>query len=212
MKSFTRTERAGSVALLALLFALLPWPEDARADSNGEVVPAGGVLVEAERSGQGVAALTPPAVVMGQDWRPIGSGELRWFGFRVYRAALWAPDPVAWAEGGDFALVIQYQRAIGSGRLVQASLDEMRRLGLADDEQLARWRPLLEQAFPDVEAGDRITGVNLAGKGAAFYFGDAVTAGIADPAFAEAFFAIWLDERTREPGLRASLTGQSRDG
>lgn len=156
--------------------------------------------------------LVPPAGIIGEDWRAIGTGELRWFGFRVYRAALWASRPVVVAQDGDFALVLRYQRSISSARLVQASVDEMLRLGVADAAQIARWQPLLEQAFPDVEAGDQITGVNRAGRGAAFYFGDARTAQIDDPAFAHAFFAIWLDERTREPGLRARLTGQPLDG
>ena len=147
-----------------------------------------------------------------QQWQAIGSGDLRWFGFRVYRAALWAADPVSWDTLDDFALVIRYERAIDASRLVQASLDEMRRLGQASETQLSEWVPLLKAAFPDVAVGDRITGVNLAGRGVAFYFGNERTVEIADPAFARAFFAIWLDERTREPGLRARLLGASADG
>jgi hypothetical protein len=31
---------------------------------------------------------------------------------------------------------------------------------------------------------------------------------VSDTEFARAFFSIWLDERTREPKLRAALLGQ----
>ncbi len=205
-------ERAGSVALLAALFSFAAWAGGARAEVSGRPVSADATPVLLERVTGDYVDLAPPVSVLGADWEPLGAGELRWFGFRVYRAALWAGHPAAWVDDGDFALVIRYQRAIESSRLVQASLDEMRRLGLADEEQLSRWQPLLAQAFPDVAAGDRITGVNRAGRGAAFYFGERPTAQIDDPDFAQAFFAIWLDERTREPGLRARLTGQSGDG
>jgi hypothetical protein len=166
-------------------------------------------------AGAAHAAQDPPGLpdrLGEQQWQAIGSGELRWFGFRVYRAALWAADPMRWDTHHDFALVIRYERAIDASRLVQASLDEMRRLGQASETQLTEWEPQLKAAFPDVAAGDRITGVNLAGRGVAFYFGNEPTVEIVDPAFARAFFAIWLDERTREPGLRARLLGGSVDG
>ncbi|MGL1833122.1 chalcone isomerase family protein [Rhodocyclaceae bacterium SMB388] len=167
-------------------------------------------LWSAAHAAQDAPALPHP--LGEQQWQAIGSGELRWFGFRVYRAALWAADPLRWDTHDDFALVIRYARAIDASRLVQASLDEMRRLGQASEAQLSGWGPRLQAAFPDVAAGDRITGVNLAGRGVAFYFGNELTVEILDPAFARAFFAIWLDERTREPGLRARLLGASTDG
>ena len=34
----------------------------------------------------GAAAVLPP------DWRIQGQGEMRWFGFRLYQASLWAPE------------------------------------------------------------------------------------------------------------------------
>lgn len=43
---------------------------------------------------------------------------------------------------------------------------------------------------------------------AAFYHQGRLSGKVADPAFARAFFAIWLDARTRVPALRARLLGQ----
>ncbi len=147
-----------------------------------------------------------------QGWRPVGEGSLRWFGFRVYRAALWTPAGQSWQGSGEFALIIEYQRDITAQRLVEASVTEMRRLTLADDTRISAWRPLLEQAFPDVVAGDVITGVMKANREVRFYHGNTLTAHVSDPEFGEAFFGIWLDAETREPGLRAQLLGDAGDG
>ena len=91
---------------------------------------------------------------------------------------------------------------------MSTSLDEMRRLGGGDEAVLARWRAELERVFPDVSEGETIVGVSLPGRGAAFYHQGRLLGEVADPAFAQTFFAIWLDRRTRVPALRARLFGQ----
>ncbi|MBK7415203.1 MAG: hypothetical protein IPJ38_08955 [Dechloromonas sp.] len=60
------------------------------------------------------------------------------------------------------------------------------------------------QIFPDVKPEDRIVGVHLA-EGARFFHNDRFIGGVDDPAFARAFFAIWLDARTSAPELRSLL-------
>ncbi len=182
-------------ASLALVVALGFWLAGA---SYGSSVP-----------GQQVPAIQALAQ---QGWQPLGSGALRWFGLRIYEAALWAPDAQAWRDGGAFALAIAYERTIPSARLVKATEDEMRRLGVADEARIASWRPALEQAFPDVSAGDVIVGIHRPGEGVHFHYGERSSGVVTDPDFAAAFFAIWLDERTREPGLRARLIGDRTDG
>ena len=146
--------------------------------------------------------------VMPPDWRVQGQGEMRWFGLRLYEASLWAPNG-RWQAELPYALELRYARDIPSGRLVDASIQEMQRLGAADDERLARWKVALEQVFPDVRSGDVIVGMHLPARGAEFYHQGRLTGRIDDVDFARAFFAIWLDERTREPGLRARLLGRT---
>jgi hypothetical protein len=150
-------------------------------------------------AGSAVAELPP-------DWRIQGQGEMRWFGFRLYEASLWAPDG-RWQPDGPFALKLRYARDIPSPRLVEASIEEMQRLGGADKARLARWKAELERVFPDVKEGDVIIGMSLPARGATFYHQDRLTGRIDDVEFARAFFAIWLDERTREPALRTRLLG-----
>jgi hypothetical protein len=72
---------------------------------------------------------------------------------------------------------------------------------------MARWEREMLQAFVDVRAGDRITGVYVPAEGARFYVGENLRHVVKDEAFAEAFFAIWLDPRTRDPQLRDQLLG-----
>lgn len=135
-----------------------------------------------------------------------GEGEMRWLGFKLYDAALWV-EPGGVVASAEHALAIRYARPIAAERLVETSLDEMRRLGERDEVRLARWRGALERALPSVAEGDTLIGLHRPGRGASFWHQGRLTAHIDDPALARAFFAIWLDERTREPALRARLLG-----
>jgi len=151
-----------------------------------------------------VHAAAPPAGVEA-GWRVAGEGEMRWFGFELYRARLWTPAD-GWRADGAYALELTYAREIPARNLVQASLDEMARLG-ADAARLGLWRGELERVFPDVRGGEVIVGVHLPGRGAEFYHQGRLTGRVEDVNFARLFFAIWLDPRTREPALRERLLG-----
>jgi hypothetical protein len=87
--------------------------------------------------------------------------------------------------------------------LAQASVQEMQRLA-GDEDRLQDWGAQLARIFPDVEPGDRITGLHLP-SGARFTHNNQEIGRIDDTAFAEAFFGIWLSPRTSAPDLRAAL-------
>ena len=78
------------------------------------------------------------------DWRPavpearlVGRGDFTWFGMSLYTARLWSSEaPPAW--GQPFALELTYRRALSRDTLVEASLDEMRRLGGASLDDATR--------------------------------------------------------------------------
>jgi hypothetical protein len=152
-----------------------------------------------------VQALTPESAA---PWRALGQGEMRWLGFRLYEATLWVAGE-HYRDSAPFALQLRYAREIPRERLVSSSLSEMRRLGWRDEVQLRRWESALESIFPDVAAGHVIVGVSLPGRGAAFFHDGRPVGEVADPEFARAFFAIWLDARTRDPELRARLLQES---
>ena len=138
----------------------------------------------------------------GQAWQQWGLAEMRFFGFALYRATLWVAGPGI--NNSPHALTLHYRRNISREQLVSASLDEMRRLGDADTT-VARWQADLERVFPDVKTGERIIGLHLPGQGARFYHQGRLTGEVNDADFAQRFFAIWLDPRTRSPEVRALL-------
>ena len=154
-------------------------------------------------------AMTTPSHVSRyvSDGRLAGEGKLTWLGFHVYDARLYAParfdltDPVT----QPFVLELTYARKLEGKAIAEASRDEIQRLGFAAGEPLARWTAQMEKLFPDVDKGRRIAGVYQPGRGARFYVDGAFAGSVDEPEFARAFFAIWLDPRTRAPRLRDSL-------
>lgn len=140
----------------------------------------------------------------------VGQGELRFFGFRIYTARLWSPAKPLQPDT-PFALELTYHRSIERDDFVRTSLEEILRLArpAPDAATLQRWEAEMRQAFVDVQPGERITGVFLPGFGCRFYAGERLQHEVADPQFAEAFFDIWLDPRSRDRNLRRKLLGES---
>lgn len=142
-----------------------------------------------------------PAALAGvAGWELQGAGEMRFLGWRIYEAALWRLP----AQGDRAVLGIRYDTDISRAQLVESTLDEMRRIGI---ERPERWTPELEQAFPNVDEGDMLFAERHPG-GVRFFNPKGLIHAVEDPAFAPAFFGIWLDPKTREPGLRAALLGE----
>lgn len=142
------------------------------------------------------------------DLKPLGKGEMRWFGFKLYDASLWASGGTYSPDGG-FALSIRYARSFEGYKLAEASIDEIKRLGERDKKRLARWKDILTGVFPDVKEGDVLTGVKMPDGSARFFHQGVELPAIEDRALSDAFFAIWLDARTREPRLRSRLLAES---
>jgi Chalcone isomerase-like len=129
-----------------------------------------------------------------------GSGVLRVFLFKVYDARLWN------AENRN-ALEMTYALAVKSEDIVSSSLAEMTRLRKPSQTQSVAWAAALTSAFPNVAAGDKLLGVQMPDNETRFFHNGKQTAQVKDPSFTEAFFAIWLDEKTKEPSLRRGLLG-----
>jgi hypothetical protein len=141
--------------------------------------------------------------------RLAGEGALHWLGLRIYDARLWVgprgldPERI----GTDaFALEISYARSLSGAAIAERSAAEIARLDLAATEaQRIGWLERMGAIFPDVRAGDRIAGVFDPRAGTRFFLNDRPIGSVADPAFARAFFGIWLDARTAAPQLREAL-------
>ncbi len=139
-----------------------------------------------------------------------GQAKLTFWGFDVYQASLWvAPgfSASAYADHG-FALELVYLRDFSGADIAKRSLAEMARQAPIRDEQASRWGDQMRALFPDVKAGDRLTGIHLSGVGARFVINGRPLGEIVDPEFARLFFGIWLSPQTSEPKLRLALLRQ----
>ena len=142
--------------------------------------------------------------------RLLGRSTLRFFGLAIYEARLWVPPGFAPAryEAQPFALELHYARKLDGAAIAERSLTEMRRVGEFSLAQATAWLEQLKQAIPDVNPGDRLTGVSGAAGVTHFYSNGRLTSSIADPEFSRLFFGIWLSVNTSEPTLRRALIGQ----
>ena len=154
-------------------------------------------------------ALAPPSEVVSElpQARLLGGGRLRFMLFHVYDARLWvAPGfEVSAFERTALALELQYARTLYGALIAERSLEEMRRGGEIAADKADRWLQGMKRAFPDVNEGDRLTGVLQPGVGTRFYFNGKLNGEIRDPEFSRLFFGIWLSSWTSEPRLREAL-------
>lgn len=165
-----------------------------------------------------LAALLTAMSVQAGTWREalpaakvVGSGSLRWFGLKIYDAKLWS-EQQPFDANAPFALELTYHRTISREQFVETSLDEIKRLftDRYSAETLKRWEAEMNRAFPNVKAGDQLIGVYEPGVGCRFYDANQLTTSVKDPEFARAFFAIWLDKRSKDSDLRAKLLGSAK--
>jgi hypothetical protein len=140
--------------------------------------------------------------------RLAGEGTFRWYGFSVYDAALWVGErgySSAKPDVAPFVLDLRYARALEGQKIAEASVEEIEKLGLGTGPQRAVWLAKMSAIFPDVKEGSHLSGAYLPGVGVRFYLDGKALAEVADPAFAHAFFAIWLDPATSAKSLRTAL-------
>jgi len=141
----------------------------------------------------------------------IGSGSFRWFGLKLYDASLWAVrgsfNPDNW-QSASLALELNYARSLEGRRIAEASIDEMKKLGIGTPAQHKAWDEAMKQVFPDVDKTTQLTGLYVPGQPTRFFRNGAAIGEITDPAFGLAFFAIWLHPKTTAPKLRTMLLGQ----
>jgi hypothetical protein len=144
------------------------------------------------------------------DARLAGQGSFSWYGMKIYDAYLWSdrnayrPDA---PMDNKFILELVYARELQGEHIAESSISEIRTLGFGTPDQHEVWLKMMKAVFPDVRQGTRLSGVYLPYQGARFYLDGRLLNEIADPEFAHAFFAIWLDERTSAGRLRIQLLG-----
>ena len=136
--------------------------------------------------------------------RMAGAGVFKWFGLKIYDAQLWVGEK-GYQPDGPYVLELVYARALDGRKIAEASAEQMEKIGAGTPAQRAAWLARMTELFPNVKQGTRISGVHLPGSGARFYLDGRPLGSVPDPAFARAFFAIWLDPATTAPALRSAL-------
>lgn len=137
----------------------------------------------------------------------LGRGQMRFLGLRIYDARLWVGPQFRAADFGKhpLALELKYHRAFKGTAIAQRSIDEIRRQGELAPALAQRWQKALAALLPDVQPGDRLTGLYQPGQGMQLWRGELLLGSIDDAELARSFFAIWLSPRTSEPSLRSAL-------
>lgn len=136
-----------------------------------------------------------------------GQGQLRFLGLRIYDARLWADPQFEATDFGAYPLALEltYHRAFKGADIARRSIEEIERQGELPPAQAGRWLKVLAAVLPDVQAGERLTGLHQPGQGMRLWRGPQALGAIDDAELARRFFAIWLSPRTSEPGLRSAL-------
>ncbi len=155
------------------------------------------------------AQAATPAEVAAELGQPQAAGttRLRFLGLSIYDARLWVAPGFQAANFAQHGLALQlnYLRSLKGNLIAERSIQEMRRAGNVPAATEQRWLAAMQEAFPDVKEGDRITGIHLPAVGARFYFNGQLRATVKDVEFSQQFFGIWLAPSTSEPRLRTEL-------
>lgn len=155
--------------------------------------------------------LRPDIRAVLADAKHTGSARLSIWGFEIYQANLWTAAGFSAQDYSQhaFALELEYLRNFSSEAIAKRSIQEMRRVGNFSASQADQWLTQLRALIPDVQKGDRITGVNRPGVGASFFVNGKPTGEARDAELVRLFFGIWLSPKTSEPQLRQTLLGQA---
>lgn len=157
----------------------------------------------------------PPEVRASQPQAQLqGQTTLRFLGLPIYDARLWAAPGFALERFAQQPLVLelQYRRALSGARIAERSIAEMRRQSGFDAAAAPAWAEQLTALFPDVAAGDRLTGAYSPEGGARFWHNGRALGTVDDVRLARLFFGIWLSPQTSEPTLRCELAACTAPG
>ena len=187
------------------------------APRGGWAVPFLAVALQVMPCVAAAAAQSPDVVSAVRRLQPDltvkGQGRLRMYGFHIYDAQLLLPPqglPDERLTAHPFALDLRYARAFRAADIARRTREEMERLEAGTAAERGAWEMQLARLLPDVRANDHLTGVYQPGRGTTFLLNGVPLGEIGGEAFAQAFFAIWLDPRTSAPEVRQSLLGRPR--
>lgn len=136
----------------------------------------------------------------------VGKARFSYLFWDVYDAQLLSPGGV-FKDDGPMALSLTYLRNLKGEAIVESSLKEIRRQGMADEVRLSAWEDELSRIIPDVKDQDSIAGVRDH-DGRTFFYVNGTPAGkIDDAEFGRYFFNIWLGPDSSDRDFTSKLKG-----
>lgn len=137
----------------------------------------------------------------------VGEARFSYLFWDVYDASLHSPGGV-YKNDGPMALSLTYLRDLKGEAIVESSLKEIRRQGMADEARLSTWEKQLSGIIPDVTDQDSIAGVRDPAGRTFFYVNGSPAGSIDDAEFGRYFFNIWLGPGTSDKDFTSKLTGK----
>jgi hypothetical protein len=136
----------------------------------------------------------------------VGEVRFRAFIFDIYDAQLVAPGG-RYDGTPPYALKLSYLLDVEKKKIIETSLDEMRRQGTRDAAKLEKWAGWMTRHFPDMTDGDEAVMLALVDGGMAFYHNGVKQGQTDDMEFVTAFFGIWLSDDALKPDVSRRLRG-----
>ena len=141
-----------------------------------------------------------------------GTHHFRYWGLSVYQAELRVAagfEPTRFAQH-RLALGLTYSRSLKGLAIADRTISEMQTLAQRSGQawepaRVASWQRQLRNLIPDVQAGDRITGVNQPMQGAILFLNETFLGTVQGADFAELFLGIWLSSQSSQPAMRQAL-------
>ncbi len=139
----------------------------------------------------------------------VGEADMDLLWFSIYSARLMSVDGDYQHSQLPLKLEIQYHRDIEAEDLIEATVDQWQHIGIANQD-IPRLQQQIEQAWPDVKEGDKLSFMMHSDDLGQFYYNDKPLPIIEEPGFSKAFLGIWLSEQTSRPELREQLIGANK--
>lgn len=145
-----------------------------------------------------------------------GMGELRWFVFKVYVAALYLPEEIPSADvlkDVPKRMEFHYFVDIKAEEFSEAAAPYLAK-NVSPDE-LSRIEPKVDainRLYQDVSKGDRYTLTYKPGEGTELALNGEVLGTIPGFDFASAYYRIWLGDDPLDEGLKEALLNSDKTG
>ena len=148
-----------------------------------------------------VQASTVKSALPGAELR--GAATFRYVGFPLYEARLFTKSgaPLDWSK--DFGLELKYLRNLSEYDLVESTMRELKRTGVA-----LPLRRQLKQCYNDVRKGDRYVAVSKGQNQIEFWHNGERVCMLRHPQIKTRFMAVFLGENTRSKPFTRKLKGE----